>query len=326
MEKISNLTINLLEQTLLRMYYQYAPSWEKFLENDKQPAILKTEKELRDMECGKRQIAVSKKVCQCVKSKVLNTYIKCHPPVFGYNDSFDFEFDLSHYYSDEIENTPPYSANLKTDITVTIIKKLFKKIEKKTETKYIEFTFPEVLVSLNETLNKYIKYIASCGLLEYDRLPISYDVSLGTNDNRHKNEIVDLEDLESSEQGYKLDIEEDETYELKLVTEYDEFIVDANSDGQCKITSKHQPAKLYLTHTFFAQYLPKEDIIGQILKKYFNLNVITGDEIDESLDTHPSRSEFNAWLEERVKTVVGQSRPIDTANIDELDDEDDEEE
>ena len=313
MEKTSQLSIDLLEQSLLRMYYLYAPSWEKFIEHDDTPNILKTEKELAEQEYGKRIITVAKKVCDCVKSNVLRKYIKWYPPIFGYNDSMDFEFDLTDYFVDEKLNIPVYNANFKTKVTVTTIKKLFKKIEKKIETKYVEITFPEVFLKLNESFNKYVEVLETSGIIENEFLPIDFKVSLGADDNRNKNNIAELEEIDSTEKIFKIYVEDDsDTGEMKLVTLFDNFYIKVNQDGKCEFTSrKHGSPKLYLTRTFFDAYIPKRDEIERLLEEYFGINVITGDEIQETLDSYPSKVEFNTWLEERLKTVSTQNRTIE---------------
>ena len=51
-------------------------------------------------------------------------------------------------------------------------------------------------------------------------------------------------------------------------------------------------------------YPNDEEQIAQILKEYFNIDVITIDEIEATINSHPTKKEFNEWLDERIKTVV----------------------
>ena len=61
---------------------------------------------------------------------------------------------------------------------------------------------------------------------------------------------------------------------------------------------------MYLSTCFVDGYDLSEEQLIEILKKYCNLNVITLEEIEATLDSHPTKAEFNEWLEEKLKTVV----------------------
>lgn len=307
MEKFSDLSINVLEQSLLRKYYLCALSWEKFIENDKTPDIFKTERELMEKEFGKRAIVVAKKVCECAKSNIFNKYVKCYPPIFGYNNSADFEFNLTKYCRDEKMDVSFYNANLETEINVTVIKKACRTVKQTTEKKHVELTFSEFIIKLKESISEYIKVLATSGVFEFNYLPLDFDFSFGEWDNRNKNKIAELKKIASTEEIFNFNIkEESEGGEMTLATSFDIFTIVQGTDGKYKILSKHYgvPPSFYLTKTFFDDGMPKKEEIIELLAKYFSINVITLEEIEATLDSHPTKAEFNEWLEERLKTVV----------------------
>ena len=167
MEKFVDFSIDFLEQLLLRAYYLDVPAWEVFLANDKTPDVFKTENELIKKEYAKRYIAAAKKVYGCVNSSDMNKYITTEKAISS-NDFIYFYYDFDGYYNDNISNAVLYTACSKTEVEVTTLKKLFRKIEKKTITKYLEITFSEDVVKMSEALKKPIAFLVSTGIIEKD--------------------------------------------------------------------------------------------------------------------------------------------------------------
>jgi hypothetical protein len=308
MENYSNLAIDLVEQSLLCMYYLYAPSWEKFLQYDDTPDAFKTGKELRDKEIGKRIVLASKKVCSIVKSGAFCKYINFYPPFSGYFATADFEFDLSQYFQDQKCSSPLFSADLVTDVQVNTVRKFFRKVEQKTEIEKAQITLSEVIIPLNEAVAKCIAALKASGMLVNNYISLSYNIVIGAKDNPFKYELAALDAISAERKTFKFDIEKDSTTgERTLVGKEKYLTIQQRGNGECVISVKREGSnacRLCLIKTFFDRFIPSRDILIQLLAKYFSINVITLEEIEKTLLSCPTLTEFNQWLEERAKSVV----------------------
>lgn len=326
MENYSNLAIDLVEQSLLCMYYLYAPSWERFMANDNKPDTLKTGKELRDKEMGKRLILTAQKMYSVVKSGALSQYIEyTKSPVCEYFDSADFVFDLSQYFNDQESGASLFTADLVTDVNVTIIRKLFRKIEQRTEVEKAAITVSEDVAHLYKAVRKCIKGLEASGMLMYDSLPLSYEVALGAK-GCNKYELCELEEFDP-EETYKFDVELDtDTWNKVLIDSNGKYLIieeDANDQYVLSTREGKGTGKLFLTSAFFDRYIPKREILIQLLAKYFSINVITLEEIEKTLLSCPTLTEFNQWLEERAKSVVvSEDREIEHVEVNDEDEDD----
>ena len=287
MEKFLNFSTGFHEQLLLRAYYMDAPEWEKFLANDKTPDVFKTENELIKKEYAKRYTAAVKKMYGRVKSCDINKYVTSEKAEYQ-KDFISFYFDFDSYYKDTVSDAPLYTACSKVEVEVTMVKKLFRKVEKKTVTTYYEITFSDDVVKMSEVLKKPFAYLCSTGIIKDDYIdPV---IELGYTPTGNKEKIKTLYSPLT------------ETTFKHAVSQHEGVASDV--EKVVPLTKPNPLGKMYLTENVIMPYFYSKKQIGDILGKYFSLNLITADEIEATLETHETKAEFNEWLEERLKTVV----------------------
>ena len=321
------LAADLYEQSLLRYYYRYESAYKYILNTDKQADIFKTENELIKKEFKKRYIAVAKKVCKCVKSSSIYDYITSKWSKDG--KLLHVYFDLSEYFKDYKSDTYLYDAYLTTEKKTVSEKKLLKTIEVERETKNVEFTFSKDIVDIADILDKLYEYLQDEGIGSIGFSRWKFSLCEYSQFDLWAHDICNLQDIASRDCKVKGDVITNDKGETCLKISFNEFPF-TESNGKCTLLSEsHRETYPFLDIRFFEEYFLKEEQLLEALIKTCNINVITIDEIEETLETYPTKEEFNAWLDRRLGNVVQSSKrqieDVDVKSIKIYDEEDDDE-
>ena len=163
----------------------------------------------------------------------------------------------------------------------------------------MEVGFSKEVIGFGELFKKLSNKLPAIENLGY----LDFTVCLGDLSNNH--EFCSDYNLHAEKQPLKFELDKKEDkWEIKYMWSVH---LDIKEDDTCSIVTKsNKPSNVYFkyTHVDLNDYPNDEEQIAQILKEYFNIDVITIDEIEATINSHPTKKEFNEWLDERIKTVV----------------------
>lgn len=302
MNSMKIITNELFEKILLTSYYSEFGKYRKFLANDNTADIFKSENELIAKEFKKRYVAVADKMFDCTKSASIDNYLLYETGITDMT-SFSLYFNISDYIKDINIDTPPYTPKVITEVSITKEKKLFRTIEHKTETKHLELSFSQEVIDFGKIYVAPFNYLRKSGVLP-NNCYFDFDVYLG--DQKDRDNICFGSELKEDKQPLNFELSKD-AYSNALIIKYkDRLPLDVKEDGSCAILTKSnkQKSNVYFKYTCVKGYFISNEQLVQLLKEYCNIDIITIDEIKATIDSHPTKKEFNEWLDEKIKNVV----------------------